>query len=187
MIARLRQETVERLAELAAFRTALDTRQVQLRRSMLPAVRVYTSASATNLSANVNQFRTMTSLIVQIIAEDTNDAANAELVDTLCAAAKSRLLCDPSWLGLIERVLSVETVLDYNAEGESRTVIATLTFSLQDSELYEPVIPDWLESVRLRVDVISPAADPNIRFPGPDGRIEIAGVARFPPQPEPEA
>jgi hypothetical protein len=36
------------------------------------------------------------------------------------------------------------------------------------------VIPDWLEKIRIDVNVIRPAADPNIRYPGPDGRLEVA-------------
>lgn len=186
MIARLRQETVRRLAEVPGFRRVFDTRQVQLRRAMLPAVRVYTSATAENLCLNIQQYRTTVSLVVQITAEDIGDAANAELVDDLCMAVKTRLLSDTAWLRLFERMLSIETTLENNVEGESRTTNATLTFSLQESEVYEPIIPDWLEDVRLDVDVYRPAADPNVRYPGPDGRIEIAGDVRLPGNPAEE-
>lgn len=185
MLAQLRQETVHRLAEMSAsFRNVYDSRQVQLRRSMLPAVRVYTSASAENLSINIQHYRVTTRLVVQIIAEDTNDPANAERVDDLCRQARMRLLTDPSWLGLFERVLSIDTALENNVEGESRTIIATMTFSLQETEVYEPVIADWFEKLRIGVDVYRPAADPNVRYPGPDGRIEIAGNLTMPGPPK---
>jgi hypothetical protein len=46
MIAQLRQQTVERLADLPVFRQVFDSRQPQLRRYMLPAIRVYTSTTA---------------------------------------------------------------------------------------------------------------------------------------------
>lgn len=174
MIARLRQETVERLAELPAFRSVLDSRQVQLRRPMLPAIRVYTSVSGTNVTLNIVEFRNAIRLVVQVIAEDRGDAANAAQVDDLCLQVKTRLLCDPTWMLLFERVLSLETELEGNVEGESRTVIATMAFTLQESEVYEPIIPDWLDRVNIKLDVIRPAADPNIRYPGPDGRIEVA-------------
>jgi hypothetical protein len=115
-----------------------------------------------------------TTLVVQVVAEDITDARSAERVDALCEAAKSRLLCDPKWLVLFERVLSIDTEIERNVEGESRTTIATLTFALQVSEYYEPVIPDMLEHLHVDVDVIRPATDPNIRYPGPDGRIEVS-------------
>jgi hypothetical protein len=181
MIAQLRQETVERLSQVPLFRRVFDSRQPQLRRDMLPAVRIYTAATAQGLSISIPEFRVTENLVVQIVAEDITDARSAARVDLLCEAAKERLLCDPKWLVLFERVLSIDTEIERNIEGESRTTIATLTFSLQCTEAYEPVIPDRLEKIKVDVDVIDPAADPNIRFPGPDGRIEVAAQFEFTP------
>ena len=180
-VAQLRQHTVERLAELP-FRQIFDSRQSQTRREMLPAVRVYTSSSAQGRSISIPDFLATTTLVVQLVAEDITDARSAEHVDALCEAAKSRLLCDPKWLVLFERVLSIDTEIERNVEGESRTTIATLTFALQVSEYYEPVIPDMLEHLHVDVDVIRPAADPNLRYPGPDGRIEISADFLAPPK-----
>jgi hypothetical protein len=212
--ATIRQETVNRLSELPAFRRVYDARMPQLRRDMLPAVRVYTSATAAGLSISIPEFRTTTTLIVQIIAEDITDAATALKIDELCEAAKVRLLCDGKWLQLFERVLSIDTEVDRNIEGEWRNSVATMTFSLQCTEAYEPEIPDWLDKISLRratngrgfgVDVIDPAADPNTGppgtppnvepqppgypggHPGPDGRIEVEAEFVMPPrEPEPE-
>jgi hypothetical protein len=181
MIAQLRQQTVERLSDVAAFRQVFDSRQPQLRRDMLPAVRVYTSTTAQGLSISIPEFRATAQLIVQIVADDITDARSAARVDELCEAVKTRLLCDPKWLVLFERVLSIDTEIERNVEGESRTTVATLTFALQYTEIYEPVIPDMLEHLHVDVDVISPAADPNIRYPGPDGRIEVAAEFLAPP------
>jgi hypothetical protein len=173
-VAQLRQQTVARLAEIAAIRQVFDSRQPQIRREMLPAVRVYTSASARGRSISIPEFLATTQLVVQVIADDITDARSAESVDNLCEAIKTRLLCDPKWLVLFERVLSIDTEVERNVEGESRATIATLTFALQVSEYYEPVIPDMLEHLHVDVDVIRPAADPNLRYPGPDGRIEVS-------------
>lgn len=179
MIAQLRQETVRRLAEVPGIRRVLDSRQVQLRRSMLPAIRVYTSASATNLSMNIQQYQTIISLVVQVIAEDVTDADNAALVDELCFAVKDRLLRDVKWLMLFERVLSFDTAVEFNSEGDSRTVIGTITFEIQESEVYEPIVEDDFLGGRIDVDVIRPAADPNVKYPGPDGRIEVGASFEF--------
>jgi hypothetical protein len=179
-VAHLRQQTVERLAELP-FRHVFDSRQPQIRREMLPAARVYTSSSAQGRSISIPDFLSTTTLTIQIVAEDITDARSAEHVDALCEVAKSRLLCDPKWLVLFERVLSIDTEVERNVEGESRATIATLTFALQVSEYYEPVIPDMLEHLHVDVDVIRPAADPNLRYPGPDGRIEVSADFFAPP------
>jgi len=167
VIAQLRQKTVERLADVPAFRHVSDSRQPQLRREMLPALRVYTSTTAQGRSINIPDFLATGHLVIQAVAEDVTDARSAAAVDALCTAVKEWLLCDPTWLALGER----------NVEGEQRPTVATMTFAFQYSEWYEPVIPDRLEQIHIDVDVISPAADPNRRYPGPDGRIEV--VADF--------
>lgn len=183
-VASLRQQTVARLARLAAFRHVFDSRQPMLRRDMLPALRVYSSSSAQGRSINIPDFLSTLNLVVQIVAEDITDARSAAGVDDLCEGVKEELLGDPSWLVLFERVLSIDTEIERNVEGEQRTTVATLTFALQFSEYYEPRIPDRLDHLHVDVDVIRPAADPNIRFPGPDGRIEVAAELLKPPGPD---
>jgi hypothetical protein len=130
-VAQLRQGTVDRLASVPVFRQVFDARQPQLRRDMLPALRVYTTAaSAQARSINIPDFLTTTTLVVQLVAEDITDARGAETVDTLCEAVKARLLCDPSWLVLFERVSAIDTEIERSVEGESRTTVATMTFAL---------------------------------------------------------
>jgi hypothetical protein len=181
----LRQETVERLAGLPVFKHVYDSRLPQLKRELLPALRVYTSATSQGLSISIPEFRTTAALVVQIVCEDTTDAKIAERVDRYCELVKARLLRDGKWLQLFERVLSIDTDIERSVEGESRTTTATLTFSLQYTEAWEPYVPDWLESMKIEIDVISPAADPNVRFPGPDGRIEVDGRVTNPKPPAP--
>lgn len=176
-LAQLRRGTVDRLQALTAFRHVFDARQPQLRRDMLPAARVYASASAQGRSISIPDFLTTITLTVEIVAEDITDAGSALRVDELCDAVKSRLLCDPSWLVMFERIAAIDTAIERNVEGESRLTSATLGFQLALSEYYEPAIPDRLETLHMDVDVIRPAADPNLRYPGPDGRIEVD--ARF--------
>lgn len=185
----LRHETVKRLDALRSFKGRVyDSRLPQLRRGLLPAIRVYTtSATSTSLSISIPEFRTVALLAVQIVSEEATDPKLAEQVDAFIDVVRSRLLRDGKWLQLFERVVTIDTDFDRSVEGEWRTTTATLTFHLQYTEAWEPYVPDWLESMKLEVDVIEPAADPNIRFPGPDGRIEVD--ARFanptPPAPSP--
>ena len=188
-LTKLRQETVSRLATIpGVFRGVYDSRLPQIKRELLPAIRVYTASSSEGLSISIPEFRSRASLVIQIICEDVTDPALAERVDRYCDIIKGRLLSDGAWLQIFERVLSIETEVDRTVEGEWRLTTATLSFTLQYTEVWEPYIPDWLESVHIKVDVIDPAADPNTGepgtppnveggypggYPGPDGRIEI--------------
>jgi len=200
-LASIRQGTVERLAELPAFKHVFDARQPQLRRDYLPAIRVYTSATSQGLSLSYPEFRRTTALVVQIVCEDITDATTAERADELAEEVKWRLFGDGTWLTLFERVLSYDQEVDRNVEGEWRSTSVTLTFNLQCSEAYGPDLGEswerlpWLKETDIRVDVIDPAADPNTGppgtppnvqpqppgypggYPGPDGRIEVD--ARF--------
>ena len=172
-LAQLRQDTCERLTRLPQFRHVFDSRQAQISRAMLPALRVYASQTSEGRSINIPDFLTTTSLVVQIVAEDVTDAASAERVDHLCDDVKDWLLGDPEWLVGYEQIRGVTTDIDRDIEGESRTTVATINFALTISEWYEPRVPDTLEEIHMEIDVISPAADPNIKYPGPDGRIEV--------------
>lgn len=189
----LRHETVARLAELPAFKHVYDSRLPQMKRELLPAIRVYTNTTnQVGRSISIPDFLSTAHLLVQVICEDITDARIAERVDRYCEVVKCRLLSDGEWLKIFERVLSIDTEIDRNVEGEWRLTTATLDFALQYSCAWEPDIRDWLETVHLDVDVIDPAADPNTGppgtppnveggyvggFPGPDGRIEVD--ARF--------
>lgn len=180
-VAQLRQDTCERLGRLAQFRHVFDSRQAQISRAMLPAVRVYSSQSSEGRSINIPDFLTTTTLVIQIVAEDITDAKSAERIDHLCDDVKDWLLGDPEWLVGYERIMAMTTEVDRDIEGESRTTVATLSFTLTISEYYEPRIPDTLEQIHMEVDVIRPAADPNIKYPGPDGRIEVTANFLKPP------
>jgi hypothetical protein len=105
----LRHETVERLSGLPSFKQVYDSRLPQLKRDLLPAIRVYTSTSSQGLSISIPEFRTTAALAVQIVCEDTTDAKIAERVDRYCEVVKARLLRDGKWLQLFERVLTIET------------------------------------------------------------------------------
>jgi hypothetical protein len=189
-LAMIRQETVSRLQSLPnIFANVYDSRLPQITRELLPAVRVYSGATSQGLSISIPEFRTTAQLLIQIIAEDTNDPALAERMDRYADIVKARLLSDSTWLTLFERVLSMDTEYDRHVEGEWRTTTATIQFNIQYTEAWEPFVADWLQSVSLKVDVIDPAADPNTGppgtppnvpdgypggYPGPDGRIEVA-------------
>ena len=199
-LSELRQQTVERLQTLpGVFRGVYDSRLPQLKRELLPAIRVYTASVAQGLSISIPEFRCTAALVIQIVTEDFTDPALAERLDRYCDIVKSRLLSDGDWLQIFERVLGIETEIDRQIEGEYRTTTATLTFNIQYTEAWEPYVPDWLETVRTHIDMIDPAADPNTGppgtppnveggypggYPGPEGRVEAEFVVVNPEPPE---
>jgi hypothetical protein len=200
-LTKLRQETVERLHTLCPpFKHVYDSRLPQLRRDLLPAIRVYTtSETSSGQSISIPDFRVTGELVIQLVCEDITDAKIAARIDRYVDIVKNRLLSDGDWLQLFERVLSMNTEFARSVEGEWRSTNATITFELQYTCVWEPLVPDWFETLRLDVDVIDPAADPNTGppgtppnveggypggWPGPDGRIEVEAQFVNPKPPE---
>jgi hypothetical protein len=191
-VTKLRKETIARLIALPQFPRVYDSRLPQLKRELLPALRVYTnSANYQGRSISIPDFKTTAHLIIQVICEDITDALIAERMDLYCELVKVCLMSDGKWLQLFERLLTIDIEIDRSVEGEWRLTTATIDFALEYSCSYEPVVPDWLQTVGMQVDVIDPAADPNTGppgtppnvdggyvggYPGPDGRIEVEGI-----------
>jgi hypothetical protein len=106
-------------------------------------------------------------------------------LDDLCDQITDTLLRNPSWYlmrdvdgKLCARFQGVErwdttSTLGRVEDTDQRTMSAQITATLTYGENYDPVITDDFCRMHLDVDVIDPAADPNIKYPGPDGRIEV--------------
>lgn len=127
-------------------------------------------------------------------------------LDELCAQITLALLTNPAWYnpnrkppplfdGLQSRTThGVPGPVD---KTDRRTMAARITHVLLYGCVAEPLLVDPWEPpgteppgvtplLRLSffdVDVIDPAADPNIRYPGPDGRIEVRFKAPGPKDP----
>jgi hypothetical protein len=69
--------------------------------------------------------------------------------------------------------LDTTAVLGRVEDTDQRTMAAQITMTLTYGENYDPVVTDDFCRAHIDVDVIDPAADPNIKYPGPDGRIEV--------------
>src|SRR5690349_726344 len=99
----LRHETVARLGGLPVFRNVYDSRLPQLKRELLPAIRVYTNtANHTGRSISIPDFLSTAHLLVQIVCEDSTDTRIAERMDRYCELVKWKLLRDGEWLQLFE-------------------------------------------------------------------------------------
>jgi hypothetical protein len=114
-------------------------------------------------------------------------------LDALCAQISVALLSNPDWYapigewppplfdGLPARATRVEFGRVENTD--RRTAAATITHTVTYGCVAEPNIKDDFLVAFFDVDVIDPAADPNIKYPGPDGRIEVTFTAPGPRDP----
>ena len=166
----IREVTASRLLALGLFHTVFNARSIVLDRPDLPCAKVWTpSEGGDNLSIGVPEIRSVCQLVVQIILEGPLDEENARRSDDICERVALYLIEDPAWQVMFERLLSLNTEIDTNTEGEMRTVTATMTFSLQYNYLYITRIPDNLETLDT---VFVPPDQP----PGPTGEPGEANV-----------
>jgi len=189
-------------AQTAAGDRVYPTWILPYRRELpLPAIGVYTLDEAgegvDGGIVGAFQIRYALKLCIELVVATPGDAglepaarlmldAQAAL-DALCEQVTDALLRNPRWYlkadpahpgKLCARFQGVErwettAVLGRVEETDQRTMAAQITATLTYAENYDPVIADDFCRVNLDVDVIDPAADPNIKYPGPDGRIEV--------------
>jgi|SRR5215475_11799003 len=174
----------------------------------LPAIGVYTleergvAPDGRGLSGPF-QLRQMLELVVEAIVEleteppqDQDERLRLDTqtpLDALCAQITIALLGNPEWYAprgtfpppLFDGLQSRHTSVHFGRteKTDRRTAAAKITHVLVYGCVATPYIVDDLVLVYFDVDVIDPAADPNIKYPGPDGRIELVFTAPGPRDP----
>src|SRR5215813_14224076 len=111
---------------------------------------------------------------------------SAAPLDALCEEVVQTLLRTPAWYkratavgGRLQRFEAVPRLDTTQTPGRVEdTDQRTMAAQIQATVTYTCEYPPYVDEVDLcRVcvdfDVIEPAADPNVKFPGPDGRIEV--------------
>jgi hypothetical protein len=165
----------------------------------LPAIGVYTlDETGEGVDGGIVgafQIRFALKLVLEVViatpvAPDLEPAARLMVdsqaaLDDLCDEITNTLLRNPAWYTmrdvdghLCARFQGVErwdtqSTLGRVDDTDQRTMAAQITATLTYGENYDPLITDDFCRAHLDVDVIDPAADPNIKYPGPDGRIEV--------------
>jgi hypothetical protein len=165
----------------------------------LPAIGVYTlDENGEGIDGGIVgafQIRYALKLCIEVVVATPGDpglepAARLMLdsqapLDALCEQITDALLRNPAWYlqrwnghwcARFQGVERWETaiVLGRVEDTDQRTLGAQITATLTYGRNYDPVVTDDFCRVNLDVDVIDPAADPNIKYPGPDGRIEVS-------------
>jgi hypothetical protein len=200
---RVRQATVAALLHAtAAGDRVYPTPIVPGRRERpLPAIGVYTLAEAATPWGESGpwQLRQELDLVIEALIEVVTPSeldAEARLridtatpLDALCWEITDALLSNPAWYG--DQGAAIDGISRWSTrcelarvdEADRRTAAATITATVTYTCVAEPRVIDRFERLHLDVDVIDPAADPNIRYPGPDGRIEVEALIPRPAEP----
>jgi hypothetical protein len=98
--------------------------------------------------------------VMQIVIEGVIDEVNARLIDDMCEAVIHLLVEDGRYLQLFNWITDISTTIESNTEGESRTVAATITFSVEYEEVYVTRVPDTLDRIQLTVPIPGQPAVP---------------------------
>jgi hypothetical protein len=163
----------------------------------LPAIGVYTldeSGEGINGAvAGAFQFHYALKLVIELVAASSDatlePAARLMLdsqagLDVLCEQVSDATLRNPAWYKYIhdgricQRFSGIDRwdtalVAGRVEDTDQRTMGAQISATLRFERQWDPIITDDFCRLNLDVDVIDPAADPNIKYPGPDGRIEV--------------
>jgi hypothetical protein len=167
----IREVTVQQLREQGRFHRVFNARAPNVTRADLPAMKIWTPFdNGENLSIGVPEMRGTLTLILQVVIEGTEDEKNARTVDDLCESVLHLLLEDGVWLRFMNRVLTVETDIESNTEGEMRTVVATITLSLQYGDIYVTRIIDYLDRAHVTVPLPGQPETPDGK---PDQAVEF--------------
>jgi len=181
--AAVRDDTVTRLiGKTDAGARVFPSRTVPLKEVALPAICIFTTREeGRNDGVGVPVLKRTLQLAVQAFASAATDEALEEAADTLAEQITDTLLTDPAWVAQFEKVVSVDTQIALNAEGDRRRIAALILFTLQmRSMVYEPVIPDDFTDFHADVDAIDPSKGPG---PGPDGQNEATIDLELEPPP----
>lgn len=171
----------------------------------LPAIGVYTRDErgvAPDGHGHSGPFllRQSLELVIEALVETIGDPSSGQderiridsqaPLDALCAQISVALLTDPEWYAprgefpppLFDGLSTRSTHVEFGRSDNSdrRTAAATITHVLTYGCLAVPSVKDNFTVAFFDVDVIDPAADPNIKYPGPDGRIEVTFTAPGP-------
>lgn len=135
----------------------------------LPAIAVYgLTSNRRRRGPGVPTFAVTDEIAVDVIVEAADGKSAAEACEDLEDQVSLALLTDPNWVSQFEHVESVRTTRGRLEEGDAVRWSARVVFEVQYFEKWEPVVPDDLRRIHIKVDFIEPPLSP----PGPDGKAE---------------
>lgn len=186
----LRLRTIAALKAAKRFRQDClhDSKKLPVEPADLPACVVHTLTSSEegqNPFMTDLDFTASVMLSIELAMDGISDGQLMADLDDIAELTVDDLLCEPTWLAGLQGIESVITTITQDDSTEHRTIIARIEIAVVVRNIYKPRVTDDFTSVDIKVDMIDPAADPNIRYPGPDGRIEARMLINNLPPPDP--
>jgi hypothetical protein len=153
----IRHFTAEMLTATGWFNEVFQSRETVIVREQLPCCKVWTPREGgPNISIGVPELRSTTDLVVQIVMEGSEDLDLSDEIDARCWDVMILLVESPAWQKAFERLVSMETEIETNTEGEVRTVTATITFVVQHAYVFITRIRHDLETLDVTVETTEP-------------------------------
>lgn len=174
----LRARTIAAIVarNVAPAASVYDSRKIPLERDELRAISVFTlgeDGAGSNPFMTSPEFQLSVRLTIEAEIEGKDDATLALQIDNFCDEICAAIFTTPAWVSEVQGIDNFSIDFNLDAKSDKRTAGATIGMDVALTKRWEPVIPDRLEKIHVKVDVIDPAADPNLQYPGPDGRIEV--------------
>lgn len=136
------------------------SRNAPLSIKRLPALLVYTLQQTERSIAEGGHpvFRCNQRLAIEIVACVDNDEQSLDdVLDDLCEKVLRATLRNPQFCDQFEQVNGLETEIEFGDEGEKPFGAARLTFDLQYTTQYPPIVDDELGTLHIKVQTTDPA------------------------------
>lgn len=185
----IRNDIVTRLLnKTTAGDRVYPSRSEPLPEEKLPAILVHIPRErGQNIAENqgIPNFRTTSSVLIQAVVKDTGGEQVQETLDLLAEDIERILFTDPDFVKRFSKIGNLDTQVGTYTQGALELASVGIQVDVEFDDDYPPVISDDFATLRLKTDVIDPAADPNVHppdgqfpegyggYPGPDKRIEV--------------
>jgi hypothetical protein len=162
----------------------------------LPAVQLRTAGDRKDgVMHGPAEFNTTVRVEIDVRVEASTEGAAQDAIEDLCCRIECAVLTDYGVLGIVQKVVSVDTAQEITAEGKRHVGGAQMTFLFEVFEAFAPVVQSPLQPVAVDLlgvhihndmlgmfDATGTYADPPFpaavtaapRTSGPDGRDEGA-------------
>ena len=136
-----------------------------------PCILVYASQeNGTAPGKHTTLFNTTLTINIEVRVADDYRAAE-DSIDSICEQIEMLLLADPELNMAVEAITSLNTQKGWEDGGDHSLSIAIIAMQFEYKRDISVITDGEFLTAHIDVDAIDPA-DPNIKQPGPDGRIE---------------
>jgi|694.fasta_scaffold41482_7 hypothetical protein len=142
-----------------------------------PALNVRLESEDYTSIANDPIFETETVVVIEAVATNSNTYYSD--IKTIVNNILTTLLTNEHWFSKYEYVKGFRVKYKYENAGETNVAAALIMITIQNSEIFQPVIEHTFNTAKIDLDDAYPF-DEYLADEGPDGRIEIEAQIDLP-------